>query len=609
MFNLFQHIISVEGLKTSMQKTIFIVLFFIPSLLIGQTIYNPQLLYDTAGGLYEKDSLRDIYVNFYDPNYHTILQNSFFTNPSFRIPASITYSHDDVTYDSVGVRYKGNSTFCIPNDNGIAKVPYNIDMNYWISGQKLLGYKKIKLANAWMDATFLKEYTASKIYKKYLPTPEVSLAKLHVQGDYLGLYVNTESINKQFAKKHFNENNGALIKCDGSGMFCDTTGTPVGGEPGLNWYGTGDSTAYFSSYNLKSDYGWNELVDLIYTLNFNANELDSILNIDRVLWAFAVNTVIGNFDTYNGYYVHNYYFYQTEDGLFQMIPWDLSQSFINALLGWDIFTPQGPLHPQQFDPYYGDDPSLNRPLAYILLNNGDYRKQYTAHLRTVISELDTNLIRNDVLNMQSLAYTAVDSDPNKLFSISDYITNVEQDISLGLWGGYGFGGIMSTLRYRIPFLQSNSEISQVPPDLYGLNITGNIITINASNENSVELMATQNEYNSKFKSFNMYDDGTNGDAQANDDVYSCYMPFSSALEVKFYVKAKNSQSIMLFPERAEYEFYKYSPISGAIESPLSNAKELLNITDVLGRKAGFSYNKPLIYIFTDGSVEKKIIVK
>ena len=168
---------------------------------------------------------------------------------------------------------------------------------------------------------------------------------------------------------------------------------------------------------------------------------------------------------------------------------------------------------------------------------------------------------------------------------------------------------MSTLRYRIPFLQSNSEISQIPPDLYGLNIVGNVVTINASNENSVELMATKNEYNSKFKSFIMYDDGTNGDAQANDGVYSCYMPFSSALEVKFYVKAKNSQSIMLFPERAEYEFYKYSPLSGTIESPLSNTKELLNITDVLGRKAGFSYNKPLLYIFTDGSVEKKIIVK
>jgi hypothetical protein len=172
--------------------------FFIPFLCFSQSIFDPQQLYDPSGGLYDKDSIRDIFIEFEDPNYHTILQNSFFTNPSFRIPATV--SCNGISHDSAGVRYKGNSTFCIPNDNGVPKVPYNIDMNYWISGQKFLDYKKMKLANAWMDATFTKEYIASKIYKKYLPTVEVNLTRLHVQGNYLGMYVNTESINKQFLK-------------------------------------------------------------------------------------------------------------------------------------------------------------------------------------------------------------------------------------------------------------------------------------------------------------------------------------------------------------------------------------------------------------------------
>ena len=88
----------------------------------------------------------------------------------------------------------------MPNDNGNPKVPYNIDLNYFIGGQTLLNYKKIKLANAWMDPTFVKDITASNIYRKYLPSGEANLMKLHVQGNYLGLYVNTESINKQFLK-------------------------------------------------------------------------------------------------------------------------------------------------------------------------------------------------------------------------------------------------------------------------------------------------------------------------------------------------------------------------------------------------------------------------
>ncbi|MFL2575527.1 MAG: hypothetical protein ACJ0QC_07165 [Flavobacteriales bacterium] len=155
-----------------------LIIFSLSFNLHSQTLFNysPQGLYDGSGGMYEKDSLRTLYVNFHDPNYHSILQSSFFTNPSYRIPASITLG--DITLDSVGVRYKGNSTFCMPNDNGVPKVPYNLDMNYWIAGQKLLGYKKLKLANAWMDATFQKEYIASKIYRKYLPSPEVNLMKL-----------------------------------------------------------------------------------------------------------------------------------------------------------------------------------------------------------------------------------------------------------------------------------------------------------------------------------------------------------------------------------------------------------------------------------------------
>ena len=41
-----------------------------------------------------------------------------------------------------------------------------------------------------MDPTFVKEFSASQIYRKYLPSQEVNLVKLYVQGNYLGLYVN-----------------------------------------------------------------------------------------------------------------------------------------------------------------------------------------------------------------------------------------------------------------------------------------------------------------------------------------------------------------------------------------------------------------------------------
>ena len=580
----------------------FLFFIFSPVLLLTQTLYNPQDLYDDYGGLFEKDSLRNLYIEFYDPNYHSVLVNSFFNNPSYRIPAKIILN--GIVHDSAGVRYKGNSTFCLPNDNGNPKVPFNIDMNYWISGQKLLEYKKLKLANAWMDPTFAKEFSSAQIYKNYLPSPEVNLIKLHCQGNYLGLYVNTESINKQFLDKHFGEKDGVLFKCDPSGMFCAPTGTPGGGTPDLKWLGI-DSSLYYDSYTIKSDYGWSELLDLIYHINNQFNEIDSVLNVDRVLWAFAVNQVTQNLDTYNGYYVHNYYLYKTEDGLFQMIPWDLDNSFIGAILGWDFWNPTGVY---QFDPYFFGQSASSRPLAYNLLNDPLYRKQYTAHLRTIINEsLDTAVIRDKVNQLQSLTYNAAVNDQHKGFSMVQYYENVESAI----WSGWGFGGIMSTIDERKQYLLSHPEISLTPPSLSALSVSSfnHVVTINASNVNSVELMATTSQYNSKFKSFYMYDNGTNGDIIANDGIYSTIMPFINSGEIKFYIRAQNNDAIMLHPERAEYEFYIYKPAHNNSIIEVLDMKRLIRIIDILGRDVvdlnSTKDNVLLFYIYSDGTVEKR----
>ena len=67
--------------------------------------------------------------------------------------------------------------------------------------------------------------------------------------------------------------------------------------------------------------------------------------------------------------------------------------------------------------------------------------------------------------------------------------------------------------------------------------------------------------------------------------------------------------MMLSPERAEYEFYEYSTISGLSNNHVSNKKTLLEVRDVLGRKSSIVQNKPLFFIYSDGSVDKHMIIK
>ncbi len=592
-----------------MNRLIF-TLFFLPLFSLSQTIYNPQDLYDTQGGLFDEDSLRVINLEFYMPDYHDYLVNSWYYSPSERIPAKLILN--GITYDSVGVRYKGNSTFCLPNDNFNFKVPYNIDMNYFINDQQLLDYNKMKLANAWMDPTFVKQIVSSNIYRRYLPTGESNLVKLNVQGDYIGLYVNDESINKQFLKKHFDEKSGPLFKCDNIDRFCDTTNAPWAMPPNLYYMGD-DTTLYYDSYDMKSEKGWGELVNLIKVIDLDFQNIDSVLNVDRTLWAFAVNQVIQNLDCYNTYYIHNYYLYQTKDGLFQMIPWDLDNSFVGAILGsfwWD------PSDAYEYDPYsVGEDHDNNgfldiweeRPLVYKLLNDPHYRKIYTAHINTIIEEsLDTSQIRSNIDNLQALAYNAASQDYNKLFSMNDYYNNVDNE----LWTFWPFAGILSTINERKQFLLNHPEISLASPTIDNVLLTNNLVTAEVFDANSVELMATTSDYNSKFQSFIMLDDGTNGDLTANDGTYSAVLPFqSSGLEVKFYIRSENNDAIKLNPRRAEYEFYVYSPVSSIVSVTQDADRKLIGIKDALGRTVEKQVNTLLFYIYDDGTVERRVLIE
>jgi hypothetical protein len=554
------------------------------------------LLYDTPGGLYDKDSLRELSIEFYDPNYHSILVDSFWVNPGFRLPADV-YLGTDTAVD-VGVRYKGNSSFCGPWLNNNPKIPLNLDMNYWVGGQKLKNYKKIKLSNAWPDATFVREYSASKIYRRYVPTYEVNLMRVLVQGDYLGLYVNTESINKQFLEKHFNEKDGVLIKGDAPLTACfPITYT---GFPSLEWYPVdstlaADSTLFYPHYEIKSDHGWTELSALIETLNFNPTQLDTILNVDRALWNFALNTCLLNFDSYNGAFIHNYYLYQTGDGLFQMIPWDLSEAYVGNILGYlggDSIT-------TTWEPF---DYGLSKPLFDTLLNDELYRMQYAAHIRTIMNEsMDSAFVRTMIDEMQVLAEPFAISDTNKIHSNTAFHATVDSSFQ-------SYGGIMSSLLSRHQFLTNHPEIALTPPLINLLEVTGNHVKAEVSNAVDVELMSTVSTYNSKFQITQMLDDGMNGDQTAGDGIYTGGFPLSPAgTEIKFYIRARNADALILSPERAEYEFYTHQSTVSISELELNrNAPTLVRITDILGRECIRTPNRVLLYIYDNGKVEKKV---
>ncbi|MFT4524302.1 MAG: hypothetical protein ACI85F_000443 [Bacteroidia bacterium] len=520
----------------------------------SQVLHDPQQFYDDPEGLFDMDSLRTIDIQFYDPNYHQQLVDGWETMSGLRLPASVSLSNGE-SLDSVAIRYKGNSTCAIANDNNNPKLPLNLDMNQIVSGQKLMDYKKVKLANSLFDPTFCKEIVGYDIYRRYLPSSLANFMKVNLQGNYLGLYVNTQAVDKQFLKQHFDEKDGVFFKCDPVGQFGQTG---VGATSNLEWLGE-DTTLYYDHYTIKSDHGWTELMELIASINSPLFPIDSMLNVDRVLWAFAVNTVLLNLDTYNGLFQHNYYLYQTEDGLFQMIPWDMTESFVGGLLNFNPNIDE--LY--EYDPYNGYS-SWWQPLCHQLTSDDAdpfYRKLYSNHIRTVLEEsLDAMAITSRVDELQALAANAASSDQNQMFGTGQYYANV--DAPFVIQNVFATAGITPSITARQTHLATYPELIAAAPLILSTDVfhvgDSAFVTCQVSNLTEIELMVTTSPYNSKFKSYSMYDDGSHGDAISGDGIFTAPLPFQGGTaEIKYYIRAQNADAISLDPIRAEYEFYIY----------------------------------------------------
>ena len=467
-------------------------LCLLSTVLLGQELFNPY-------------KVHTLDIEFHNPDYDSILQARWEVDDKTYELTTIVFNGD--TLDSVGVRYKGNSTFWWAQAVGSPKFPLNIDFDLIYDEQDLLGYSKVKLSNSIFDATFVRELIGYKTESYYLPTSEAGYINVSVNGELLGLYVAVESVNKPFMTKHFGNNEGTLFKCEPQFHYGDEYGYDA--WPDLRWYGS-DSMAYAyqMGYELKSDAGWSDLLDLIYTLNFDMENIESILNVDRVLWFFAASNVMPDLDSYTGLYMHNYYLYRnTTSGQFELIPWDKDHTFggaqINDILNWggDVSWIYG------WAPFLFENDE-ERPLFSQIMSVPLYKKIYSAHIRTIINDIyNVEYIHDLAYGIQDSIEIYAENDPNLFpsFTFGDYF-QYNVDNYLITPDGAHWCGITSTVEQRLPFLLSHEEISKTPPEIL------DVVQENASPEEgedvviqaevtgafSVELMVTINSFPSHF---------------------------------------------------------------------------------------------------------------
>lgn len=370
-------------------------------------------------------------LQFQDSNWQEILEANYVNDDGYLVA---TFSDGDITLDSVGVRYKGNSSYLAASHT--SKKPFKIKFNEFRKEQRYHGVEVLNFSNAYGDPSFIREKIAYDIARKYLPTPKASFATITIHDTLIGLYTEVEQIDEIFLAKWFADPTLNLFKASDAGS-------------GLTYLGN-NANLYESQIELKTNESDNDWTGLLTFLNFINNTTESefcssypyYLNADNVTAFLALNMALSHFDSYTGS-GRNYYTYQESSyGKMQFIPWDLNLAFGGYSNGWDVYM-QSPLSTSNIS----DRPLLQKVLACTAL-----RYKYLAYIQAMIQgPASKDSIQWAIDNLVPIIDSFVYADPNKFYSNSDFETNITTKLRTS---SGSIPGIMEFTELRNPYLQS-----------------------------------------------------------------------------------------------------------------------------------------------------------
>jgi len=519
-------------------------------------LFGLILFYSTAIGqnFYDITSIQNISINFGYTNWDYRLDTAKAGSEGYIIARSCTIN--GVAFDSVGVKYKGNSSYRATN----VKNPLHIELNYVRPWQNYQGINDIKLGNGFFDPSVIREALSYELLGNYMRTPRCNFARVHLNGVFMGLYSNAEHIGDPMLAKNFSSTHGTLVKCNPTNVSSNS-------GPDLRYLGA-NSSSYTPYYEIKRGTGFPELIALCDTLNNRFANIERILDMDASIWMLAFNNLFVNLDSYSGSFRQNYYLYRSESNRFTPIVWDLNMSFAGFTQANN--TPSGRVdtNTAKTFPFNSNSTSTLHPLISKMFTNATYRRMFQAHIRTMAEEqfASGNVgIRGAAI--QAIVDSSVQADPNKFYTYTNFRNNLNSSIPGGGGGpgGGGTSGITTLVAGRLAYLNTQSWYTSPKPNitvsasnsapafLSQVIITANIPNI--STNNSVFLGYRDHKVKS-FSKLTMYDDGQHNDGAAGDKVFGATISVSSA-KMEYYVYAEDLTSDIgaFSPARAEYEFY------------------------------------------------------
>jgi len=322
------------------------------------------------------------------------------------------------TVERVGVRLRGNTS------RGSQKKSFKLSFNTYEPGRKFYGLEKMNINGEHNDPSIIRSKLAWDILRKMdIPAPRANHVRLYINNQYIGLYINVEHIDEEFAQSRFGSQDGNLYKCT-----FPATLEYLGNDPDLYKQEQWEKRPYELKTNTDLD-DYSDLAHFIDVLNNTPIEdlecaLEKVFNVDSYLKIIAFEMLSAHWDG-PIYLKNNFYLYNDPiTNKFELIPFDLDNTF-----GIDWFI--GDLATRNL--YNWKPEGEARPLYTRIMSLPTYRDRFSFYTQQLLEEIfnPTELHPYlDSLKTQIDPYIAGDSFRGRDYGwdVEDYHTSFEEAI-------------------------------------------------------------------------------------------------------------------------------------------------------------------------------------
>lgn len=439
-----------------MKKLLFYFLFLLPVAASAQLSVNSPL----ARPLFDKKTVGEIRLTLPSADWVNVL-DSLRIYGTDAMPGSVVI--DGLRYDGVSVRFRGDKSYA----KGLKRNPFSIKLNTTSPAQNHQGYASLKLSAAVRDPSMAREMLFHEIASKYMPASQAAYTKLFVNEEYIGVFVNVESIDKQFFDTNYGNARGAAFK---AGVDNKPENTPTTCKQ--NIFGSLEYEDNLDCYkgNFEMDSkgaGWTELQEMTRKLAQEPANVGQVLDVDRALWMLALNNVMVNLNSYSGNYSVNYYLYRDGNNRFQPVHWDLNLAFgsyKNTGSGSDLNLRAL----QTLDPLLHAD-NLYKPLISQLLKDPLNKKIYLAHIRQINEENFLNgAYEKRAQELRGMIVVPFNDDKNKTYSYDDFQSSLNETVGKKS----KIPGLTELMDKRSRFLKTHPELTKLPPAVSEVVVKG-----------------------------------------------------------------------------------------------------------------------------------------